>query len=803
MIAKHVPMRSQAKSSFSGLAEYITDKQDKTQRVDQVAVTNCQGLGLEASILEIEATQLQNTRATSDKTFHLLVSFRQGENPSNEALTQIEKRICAALGYADHQRVSAVHRDTDNLHIHIAINKINPATGNYHEPYQFHRTLGEICQKLEAEFGLERDNHEPRKRGAEGRAHDMERHAGIESLITWVRRECLEPMQQATSWKELHQVMQEHGLELRLRGNGLVLMGGDGVAVKPSTVARELSKPALEARLGQFQPPEGGQAAPASRKRYEKPPRPLRVNTVELYAKYKDAQANLTRTRNDRLKAAMQARDEAIKKARQAHKVRRGLAKLASDSATVRRTADRGIGRTLAKQNSAALRKELDAIQAEYNKTKAKLYTAHQRQTWADWLRSEAVQGSADALAALRSREAATGLRGATVTGTGQQAGPRQVRPAAPGMKPGVAGVGRKPPPQGQGRLRSLAQLGAMQIESRHAAIDGITKKGTIIYRGAGASAIRDDGQRLQVSREADQATVIQALRMAAAQLGPVLKLEGSAEFKARAIRAAVDAGLAIKFSDPALEQRRLSLIEQERSHDNTTRPTAARPGTDRPGAHADRPGARPDDDGRRAGRGPGLVQQPGAANVHDAGRDGTAAVRTGGRGDTASKPNIGRIGRKPPPQSQNRLRSLSQLGVVRVASGTQVLLPRDVPRDVEQQGAKPAHALRRPVFGSGLTNAALAAADKYIAEREAKRSQGFDISKHIPYNSSSGELAFAGVRNVEGHALVLLKQGTDTVIVAPIDATTAQRLSRLKIGDPVSVTARGALRTTGRKNTL
>jgi hypothetical protein len=146
MIAKHVPMRSQAKSSFSGLAEYITDKQDKTQRVDQVAVTNCQALGLEASILEIEATQLQNTRATSDKTFHLLVSFRQGENPSNEALTEIEKRICAALGYADHQRVSAVHRDTDNLHIHIAINKINPTTGNYHEPYQFHRTLGKSAR---------------------------------------------------------------------------------------------------------------------------------------------------------------------------------------------------------------------------------------------------------------------------------------------------------------------------------------------------------------------------------------------------------------------------------------------------------------------------------------------------------------------------------------------------------------------------------------------------------------------------------------------------------------------------------
>ncbi len=30
------------------------------------------------------------------------------------------------MGYADHQRVSAVHYDTDNVHIHIAINKIHP-----------------------------------------------------------------------------------------------------------------------------------------------------------------------------------------------------------------------------------------------------------------------------------------------------------------------------------------------------------------------------------------------------------------------------------------------------------------------------------------------------------------------------------------------------------------------------------------------------------------------------------------------------------------------------------------------------
>lgn len=749
MIAKHVPMKSQAKSSFSKLAEYITDKQDKTQRVGEVAVTNCQAGTFEAALLEIEATQLVNTRATSDKTFHMLISFRAGENPSPEIIKEIESRMCAALGYSSHQRVSAVHRDTDNLHIHVAINKINPVAGTYHEPFQFHRTMGEMCEKLEREFGLEADNHISNKRGAESRATDMERHAGVESLITWVRRECLEPVRQATTWAELHQVMQDHGLTMKQRGNGFVLESSAGVMVKPSTIARDLSKPALESRLGSFVATEGqGRATPT--KKYEKPPRPMRVNTVELYAKYREAQASLTQTRNAQLQQAREQRDEAIKKARQAAKFRRGLAKLASDSRTVRRTADRGIGKTLAKQNADQLKKSLQTIQAEYQRTKADLYAGKQRQTWADWLRSQALIGSTEALAALRSREAATGLKGAAVSGTTQ----RQAAAATP-------------------------------------AVDGITKKGTIIYR-AGASAIRDDGQRLEVSRQADQATVVEALKLAAQQLGTVLTVQGSAEFKAKAIRAAVDAGLVIQFSDPALEQRRISLTQQERTNDTTSRPQQPQPDAARIAARID--------GGRGAGHGAGLIQQRPPTNVHDAGRRSA----TGGdaqRGNTASKPNIGQVGRNPPPQSQNRLRNLSQLSLVRIASGTQVLLPGNVSGHMEQQGNQPTHALRRPVFGSGLTNAALSAADKYIAEREAKRAQGFDISKHIPYNHSPSELAFAGVRSVEGHTLVLLKRTDESLMVAPVDAATVRRLSRLKIGDPVAVTERGGLRTTGRKH--
>ena len=46
----------------------------------------------------------------------------------------------------------------------------------------------------------------------------MERHAGVESLVGWIKRECLDEIKGAASWAELHQVMRDNGLALRARG---------------------------------------------------------------------------------------------------------------------------------------------------------------------------------------------------------------------------------------------------------------------------------------------------------------------------------------------------------------------------------------------------------------------------------------------------------------------------------------------------------------------------------------------------------------------------------------------------------
>ena len=207
-----------------------------------------------AALLEIQNTQEMNKRAKSDKTCHLVLSFPEGERLSNVQLNEIEERFCDALGFGEHQRISVVHDDTNNLHIHIAINKIHPRKLTIHNPYYDYKKVATLCEQIEQEYGLTKVNHETKLDKSSRIIQDIESNAGIESLLGWIRRECLDDIKQADTWQDLHQVLQDHGLEIKERGNGLVFVSSNGVAVKASSVDRSLSKPNLIKRLGAFEP---------------------------------------------------------------------------------------------------------------------------------------------------------------------------------------------------------------------------------------------------------------------------------------------------------------------------------------------------------------------------------------------------------------------------------------------------------------------------------------------------------------------------------------------------------------------
>src|SRR5688572_20664552 len=122
MIIRHIPMKSAKLSSFEHLVKYITDEQNKQERVGKVEISNCNSIEPIWAIQEVHATQAKNQRATGDKNYHLLISFAPGESPSKSALKHIEEQVALSIGFDKHQRISAVHYDTDNVHIHVAIN---------------------------------------------------------------------------------------------------------------------------------------------------------------------------------------------------------------------------------------------------------------------------------------------------------------------------------------------------------------------------------------------------------------------------------------------------------------------------------------------------------------------------------------------------------------------------------------------------------------------------------------------------------------------------------------------------------
>ena len=71
----------------------------------------------------------------------------------------------ANIGYEEHQRINVLHMDTDNTHLHIAINKVHPKTSNHIEVIRDFYRLDEACQAVEQKHHLEIDNRIDRSFG--------------------------------------------------------------------------------------------------------------------------------------------------------------------------------------------------------------------------------------------------------------------------------------------------------------------------------------------------------------------------------------------------------------------------------------------------------------------------------------------------------------------------------------------------------------------------------------------------------------------------------------------------------------
>ena len=124
MIAKHVS-RKRKNDDYGRLAQYIADAPEKGEKCLVIWSAGCwSGDDYGTGIVEAKNTQGMNTRSAKEKTYHLIVSFRPEDEAklTPEAFKAIEERFAQALGFAEHQRHCGVHKNTNNLHLHVAYN---------------------------------------------------------------------------------------------------------------------------------------------------------------------------------------------------------------------------------------------------------------------------------------------------------------------------------------------------------------------------------------------------------------------------------------------------------------------------------------------------------------------------------------------------------------------------------------------------------------------------------------------------------------------------------------------------------
>ena len=291
MIGKKIrnPRKSSSKASrIGGLVRYFTSPEIKNVQ-EKCVYHNALGFlttDIDSQIAEMTALASESVRS-ADPVNHYVLSWREGEQPSFEQVDEVVGLFLDELGLQDHQVIYAMHQDTDNLHLHIAVNRVHPETlkcveinkGFDKEAVQraiarIEHAQGWQPEKRSRYVVLEngevarKGEREPRKAPRQP-ARDYEQRTGERSAERIAMEDAAPIIRAVLSWQALHQSLAEIGLRYEKKGSGALIFVGE-VPVKASSADRSASLGALQKRLGPYEPSQ------AIRKVAERVPEPVK-----------------------------------------------------------------------------------------------------------------------------------------------------------------------------------------------------------------------------------------------------------------------------------------------------------------------------------------------------------------------------------------------------------------------------------------------------------------------------------------------------------------------------------------------
>ena len=310
MIVKKVknPKKSSSKAARVGnLAEYIRDAERKDS-TEKTIYTDARGFlaetpdGQAAEMLALA----QEAVKSKDPINHYVLSWQEGEQPTPAQVEEAVTIFLDELGLKAHQAIYGLHADTDNMHLHIMVNRVNPDTLHVVKPNRgfdieaAHKAVARIEQaqgwereqhgryQVQADGTVskaQRDPEKPRPKQPDQPKRDQEHRTGEKSAERIAIEDGGPLLREASSWRRLHHALAAKGMRYEKVGSGAVLWVGD-VRVKASSADRGASLAQMQKRLGIYEP------APERQYVAERKPQPVRqVTGWETYNAGRKAQA--------------------------------------------------------------------------------------------------------------------------------------------------------------------------------------------------------------------------------------------------------------------------------------------------------------------------------------------------------------------------------------------------------------------------------------------------------------------------------------------------------------------------------
>lgn len=555
-------------------------------------LTNC--LSLETASAEMRAVAEENTRV-KDPVYHVIVSWPEGDNPTDKQIFDSGLKAIKAAGFEGHQYVMAIHRDTANPHVHIMVNRVHPDTYRAIYPTNDYINLDKAMRRLEIEYGWQHapGPHVVREKDGQQvvelsddakllperqpqKAKDNERRTGCESLYTYVRGEPRADVERLlkrddATWQDLHLTMAKHGLEIRPVGQGLGVFdktGQSDVPVKASDMWAEMSKGKLQKRLGEFEPPARFAQIETPARTYDKE-RELQRPEPKQQKETKRDPAERERRRNERAEARSDLKGR-YDKYRSGFKLQKGLtpeqsktladtcrdkSQAITEKAKARRSAihtDKSLSKeakqALLGEVTAIATKERDRLQAELTEQRKAMHQENngpKPQPYREWVADRAQEGDEAALAQLRGWAYADKRKA------------KEIEDADRAAERGNAFI--MPVQSEPTRPLRVTEALSWQVD---------TTTGMVHYKLAEREAFTDTGTAIHFKGEKTQDDTIHAGLLVAREKfkGQELTVTGTEDFRAQVARVAADRGLSVRFADPQMQKRYEAEVERKKA---------------------------------------------------------------------------------------------------------------------------------------------------------------------------------------------------------------------------------------------